>query len=240
MENKKGISLSTILLIIALIVIGVMGVFIYKINNEKSVEIQKSAGLQAQVETLNNTVNDLQGKIDKVSETIGSSNSELDTNNTSTDGNMSFTDEQIKIALSNYLELHGHAGCSSLIDFLGEKGKINYDYSKDTVLDDGKIITSVKFSDYKNAMLEYVSENEFEKNWHKTIHLEEDRNGYLTKLEGGGGLRVYTIKDISKTNDTTYSAKASSAVDNNEYYEENSLTFTIKSYNGKCVIDSVK
>ena len=77
MEEKQAtkISLSTFLLIIAIIAIIVMGVFIYKLNNEKTIETQKSAKLQSQVNSLNGIVSDLQGKIGTISETINSSNS---------------------------------------------------------------------------------------------------------------------------------------------------------------------
>ena len=234
-KNATKISLSTYLLVVAIFAIVVMGALIYRLNNDKNAEIKKSASLQAQVNSLNGTVSDLQEKINKVSETVNSSSSVPDTNNTTS----SFTDEQVKSALANYLELQAHAGCDALLENLTEKGRLNYDSSKDNILNDGTVITTIKFSDYKSAMLNYVSESEFDKNWTNKRYFSENSNGYLTKLQGGGGLRVYTIKNISKTNDTTYSAKVSSVVDDNEYYEENSCTFTMKSYNGKCVIDSI-
>ena len=241
MEEKKvtKISLSTYLLVIAILEIVVMGVFIYKLKNDKNTEIKKSANLQAQVNSLTGTVSDLKGKINKVSETVNSSSSVSDTNNTSNNTTSSFTDEQVNSSLTNYLTLQAHAGCDALLENLTEKGKLNYDSSKDHILNDGTVITTIKFSDYKNAMLNFVSESEFDKNWTNKQYFSENSYGYLTKVQGGGDLRVYTIKNISKTNDTTYSAKVSSVVDNNEYYEENSCTFTIKSYNGKCVIDSI-
>lgn len=71
-KNVTKISLSTFLLIIAIIAIIVMSVFIYKLNNDKTTEIQKSTELQSQVNSLTGTVNDLQGKINKVSETVNS------------------------------------------------------------------------------------------------------------------------------------------------------------------------
>lgn len=71
MEEKKKISVSTILLILAIIAMAVMGVFIYKLNKDKTTEIQKSTDLQAEVDSLNGTISDLQGKIDTISETIG-------------------------------------------------------------------------------------------------------------------------------------------------------------------------
>lgn len=240
-KNVTKISLSTFFLILAIIAIIVMGIFIYKLNNDKTAEVQKSTELQAQVNSLNGTVSDLQNKIDKVSETVNSNTpvENSTTNNTSNNNSTSFTDDQVKTALADYLELQAHAGCDALLENLTEKGKLKYEPSKDNILNDGTVITTIKFSDYKSAMLNYVSETEFNRNWTNKQYFSENSNGYLTKVQGGGGLRVYTIKNISKTNDTSYSAKVSSVVEDNEYYEENSCTFTIKSYNGKCVIDSI-
>jgi hypothetical protein len=70
-NNSNGkAGLSAVLLVIALIVIAVMAFFMYQLNNEKNIETKKSQELQAQVDKLNGTVNDLQGKISKVSEAI--------------------------------------------------------------------------------------------------------------------------------------------------------------------------
>lgn len=71
-KNVTKISLSTFFLILAIIAIIVMGVFIYKLNNDKTAEIQKSTELQAQVNSLNGTVSDLQGKINTISDTVSS------------------------------------------------------------------------------------------------------------------------------------------------------------------------
>ena len=79
-KNVTKISLSTFLLIIAIIAIIVMGVFIYKLNNEKTAEIQKSTELQSQLNNLNGTVSDLQGKINNISETINTDTSALQKN----------------------------------------------------------------------------------------------------------------------------------------------------------------
>ena len=81
-KNTTKISLSTFLLIIAIIAIVIMGVFIYKLNKDKTAEIQKSTELQSQVNSLNGTVSDLQGKINNISKTINTSNV-----NTSTEKN---------------------------------------------------------------------------------------------------------------------------------------------------------
>lgn len=95
-KNVTKISLSTFLLLIAIIIIAVMGYFIYKLNNDKTIEVQKSTELQAQVNSLSGTVNDLQGKITSISETINSNNSKDNTtlsNETTNTNNSSLTNE---------------------------------------------------------------------------------------------------------------------------------------------------
>lgn len=72
-KNATKISLSTYLLVVAIFAIAVMGALIYRLNNDKNAEIKKSASLQAQVNSLNGTVSDLQEKINKVSETVNDS-----------------------------------------------------------------------------------------------------------------------------------------------------------------------
>lgn len=242
MEEKQGTKINLLTFFFILVII-VMGIFIFKLYNEKTEETKNASELQTQVNNLNETVRNLQEKIDNTSETINSNNSTENTTTTNTSNNnaISFTDEQVKITLSNYLELHAHAGCDALLHNLKEKGKLNYDSSKDNIQNDGTVITSIKFSDYKNAMLNYVSESEFEKNWTSSLHFNKNSNGYLTKVQGGGGLRVYTINSITKTDNSTYSAKTTATlVDLDNSQENENFTFTITSYNGNCVIDSIK
>ena len=237
MEKKEPIkvSLSTVFLIISIIIIGVMGYFIYKLYNDKNIEANKATELEKKLENLNSTITDLQGKINSDNETISANNTNQNINNTA-----EFTDDQVKKAIADYLELNACADCDNLLTKLTEKGQINSDSSKYTNASTGEVITNVKFSDYKKAMLNYVTEAEFERNWTSKQHFKENANGYLTKMEGGGGLRIYTIKNISKIDKSTFNVKTSSAVDGNEYYEENTYTFTVKSNNGNCVIDNCK
>lgn len=82
MEEKKvkKISLSTFFLIISLIVIIVMGIFMYKFYIEKIEETKKSSELQTQVNSLNEAVSDWQRKIDSISNTINSNTSDKNEN----------------------------------------------------------------------------------------------------------------------------------------------------------------
>ncbi len=98
-KNITKISLSTFFLILAIIAIIVMGIFIYKLNNDKTAETQKSAELQAQVNSLNGTVGELQGKINTISDTVSSKDNE----NTNTEDNTinSKTENQTTTSLVN-------------------------------------------------------------------------------------------------------------------------------------------
>lgn len=229
MDEQKAtkISLSTFFLILAIIIIIGMGTLICILYKEKTELNQKSAELQTQVNNLTATI---------------AKNINTNTSIANTDNNDStfFTDEQVKATLSNFLELQAHANCDSLLENLTEKGFLNYDSSKDTIQNDGTIITKIKFSDYKNAMLNYISESEFERNWSSTQYFSENTNGYLSKIQGGGGLRTYTINNLIKNNNSTYSAKTTSIVDNDTTTKENEdFTFTVKDYHGNCVINSI-
>ena len=64
-----------------------MGIFIYKLNNDKKAEIQKSTELQTQVDSLKGSLSDLQEKISIISDTInGSTTSEESTAKSNQDG----------------------------------------------------------------------------------------------------------------------------------------------------------
>lgn len=72
-KNITKISLSTFFLILAVIVIIVMGIVMYKFYNEKIIALKESADLQERVDSLTETVKDLQGKINTISNTINPS-----------------------------------------------------------------------------------------------------------------------------------------------------------------------
>ena len=174
----------------------------YKLYNDKVEETNKATDLQKQVVKLNETINDLQGKINSINDTINTDNTSGNTTKTSenTKNTVGFPEEEVKKAISNYLELDAHAACGALLTKLTENGQINFNPSKyDINTSTGEITTNVKFSDYKKAMLNYVTEAEFERNWTSKQYFNENANGYLTTMQGGGGLRIYTIKSISKT-----------------------------------------
>ena len=95
-KNVTKISLSTFLLIIAIIAIIVMGVFIYKINNEKTLASNKIKELNYQINNLQTTIESLQGKIENVSNIINKENNEsTDKNNNQSTNNSTINMEKI-------------------------------------------------------------------------------------------------------------------------------------------------
>lgn len=236
MEEKKKnkIGLSTYLLVLAVLIIAVMAVFIYmqKVNANREIE-----GLKNDTEELKSTVIELQGKLDNISNIASTSN------DTEKNTSISFTDDQVKECLSNYFDFKITMG-DEILKKLTQKGLLNYNESenKETVRggeQENLITMKVKFSDYKNAMLNYVSESEFNKTFKD--YYKVDNNEYLYYETGIGGPSIIpTVKSINKKDDKSYTAKvefvtegALDPAENEEY------SFTIKNYNGQCVIDSI-
>lgn len=106
MEEKKviKISLSTFFLILAIIVI-IMGVFIYKLYNEKSIDTKKTTELQAKVDNLNGTLSELQEKNNNISNTIYSNNTSIENITTSniTSDNKTTKDTSKIVLEGNYI-----------------------------------------------------------------------------------------------------------------------------------------
>ena len=171
MEEKKAgkISLSTIFLIIAIIAIIVMGLFLYKLNNDKASEIQKSAELQSQINSLNGTVSDLQGKLDIISETINSTENEKNTNDTSETSSKKQTLEEANVTNTvNKTSLIGDT------TYEIENSAINHIDGFDVILEDSKVY--FKLTD-KEKIKSYSITN-------STINRVENKKEEITGFNG--------------------------------------------------------
>ena len=118
MEEKKSvkISLSTILLFVAILVIVCM---IYYIYTEKTNYNRQIADLEANTANMQNTINDLQGKIDNIKNTINNNSSTSDSNNdtdepsflteiyTNKNTKLTFNDKNFNIYLDKIFSLNG-------------------------------------------------------------------------------------------------------------------------------------
>lgn len=233
MEKKEPIkvSLPVFLAIVVLFVALVFGAYMYMQNQKLEKEIAK---LQERVNQSQTTKDELEEKLNNISNIAS-------TNNKTDNKDVLFSEAEVKVALSDYFELKCSIGTGPLI-ILTEKGVLNYNEADNTEVN-YETHTKVKFSDYKEAMLNFVTEEEFKRNFDKDGWLLIDDNGYYTVGEGIGGPGIhYTVLSITKKNDTSYTAKTSYIEDGRVVPEDvvnENYSFTIKSYNGHCVIDSI-
>lgn len=141
-KNVTKISLSTFFLILAIIVIIVMGIVMYKLNNDKTTEIKKSTELQAQVNNLNVTVSELQEKINKVSETINSNvsntnNIDSKSNDTQTSSSQLSTENTIKELFLAKLKAINNSNSEKLLDYRVDKVEILSNSEKESLIELG-------------------------------------------------------------------------------------------------------
>lgn len=229
MEEKKSIkiSLATILLIIAIVIILFMAYYIY---------VEKT-----NVNKMQKNIDNLQEKIDTISSTINSNiSTSISTNNAQINNNINkeetkFSNNEIKKALQNYLDLIG-AKAGSPEGMLVKLGLCSYsDYINVNRTEDNYVKTNIKYSTYKEKMLQYVTEECFNSKF-KDGYKEQDGILYFSDV-GATGMS-FEIKDIalkSETSSQEYTAQIYDvAIDGTK--ELNNIEFSIANNNGNCVI----
>ena len=178
MENKKG-SLSTVFLVIAIILIVVMGALLYMQKIEAD---RKIAELENNASKLQETINDLQGKIDTISNTINS-NKDVDSNSAEDTKYVELTKElnsgdvlyvtKAEKNSDNTYTLYGVVfNCNENVnpDYqISDTWTVTKDYKKVTVSSDTKCISGYPeeeettvgkyFNNYGEVELEIVVEN---------------------------------------------------------------------------------
>ena len=137
-----------------------------------------------------------------------------------------FTDNIVKEACQKYLDIIGarEGSFEAMLDVLNIK-------VTDSAFIEGKgYVTNVKFSDYKETLLQYVTEDLFEASFAKG----HDDNGYLVYPVGGGTGIKYKVISVEKISENEY--KATIDYESEARTEANTLIFKVAEYNGKCVI----
>ena len=235
MENKRG-NVSTIFLIIAIILIVVMGALLYMQKTESDKQI---AELENNASKLQETINDLQGKIDTISNTNGDINNSQ-SNNTVDNKNDKFSDKEIKGSITNYLNIFKGAG--SVEGRLEKMGLLEFgEFNNNQITTDNYRKTDIKYSDFKSTVKNYVSED-----WFNTINnntkLEitefKEKDGLLYYYDGGWTGAEYEVESITLKgdySDSRYIAKAY-RINIDDSKELENIEFEITNYNGKCVI----
>ena len=178
-------------------------------------------------------------------ETSTNNNSNTNVSNTnsiesSANKSQALTSEDVKGIALNYLELKNAMTLYSVLDELKGKNMINYDIIYDSTKNDGYgNKTNLKWTDYKNAMLNYISESNFNSNeWSNNERIYEGSDGYTNVEFGGGAGYVYKVEDATKISDLTYDVKVTATFEGDNSSKVENYKFVFVYQNGKYVVDS--
>lgn len=132
-KNVTKVRLSTFLLILAIIIIIIMSVFIYKLNDELTISFQNSHILQEQLYNLDETVSDLSETVNDLQEKMNTISS-----NTLKDNNVvsSETTNEITNTTNNSSSSASNSKVKAVVldgkyTYAGEAGDTTWDFSKD-------------------------------------------------------------------------------------------------------------
>lgn len=141
--------------------------------------------------------------------------------------------DDIKKTIEKFLEIDCALHTDSILEYLNigyDESKGKYDESTEMV------ITNIKYDDFKNAMLNYMTEEYFKK---ETSNYIKDSDGYVRKSQGGGECYISKINNITKTGNLSYSVNITETSDVDDSINNNTTQkFTFKEYNNKLVIDT--
>lgn len=152
---------------------------------------------------------------------------------TTTTQKVSNEDDNIKNIIEKFLEIDCNLHTDGILDYLNlgfDESKQIYDEATETV------ITNVKYDDFKNAMLNYVTEEYFKKE--TDGHIVKDKSGYVRKSQGGGNCYISTINSITKTGNLSYDVNITRTTDYNDESYTETEKFAFKEYNNKLVVDT--
>ncbi len=223
MEEKKPIKIkfktAVILIIIGVILLGVFGANVYASANGYG-NIFLLIKYMITGENIKTT--------DKNQVLIEDDNEEI------------FSEEEVRAAYQKYLDLVGAKWMEShdiliKLDLIKEKDIFDFKEAKTP----GYSKTNIKYSDFKEKMLNYVTEKCFENDIIILDSVEHkayiDEDGYLCCANSGSSGGDYKVQSITKINDKQYEAKVIHLLE--EGSETINYNFGIENNNGRCVIN---
>ena len=144
MEEKKTLKINVLTISLLLVIIILIGyICIEKINSKRKIE-------------------DLENKINTISQTFTFSTNAKDSNVSNSDGKIEFSNTEIKKAISDYLNIF--VGWGSTDEILCDLGLMkNGEYNNVNVTDDNYKKTNIKYSDFENIVEKYMTKEWFEK-----------------------------------------------------------------------------
>ena len=215
MEEKKqmNVSMSGFFLAIAIIVIAVMGYFIYKISTEKEEKEKQIASLNKEISGLQSSSRELQGKIDNIANTI---NTTKETKSTTINNEKALNLGKEEYQLANSIQVK----TDNTVILDKNKEDNNNPWYKVTNMDDIKSIFTGNAFDYfcKEYQIKefngmwgmYASNrgttNEYiESNIEKVDNINENEIKFTVKAKYANNLSDINGQDKSKI--TNYSTK---------------------------------
>lgn len=161
-------------------------------------------------------------------------NSQSKTTTTTTTQKVSDEDEKVKKTIEKFLEVDCALHTDNILDYLN----LGFDESKQ-IYDEATemVITNVKYDDFKNAMLNYVTEEYFKKE--TDGYIVKDKSGYVRKSQGGGECYISKINNITKIGNLSYNVNITETSDVDDSINNNTTQkFTFKEYNNKLIVDT--
>lgn len=147
--------------------------------------------------------------------------------------NNDFSNVEIKKCLQNYLDIYG-AFRGSPEGMLVKMGLMEHNEYKD--IHDNYVKTDIKYSDFKNELLKYITEDWFKECIEKATFFK-DVDGVLYYSTYAASGCEFEIIDIKAKDSSSYTADIYYFVDP-EYKTEETISFSVESYNGRCVISN--
>lgn len=186
MGKNKSTKILGILLAVAVIVIGVMSFFIYKLSTEKAAETGKSADLNNQVGNLEGTVGELQGKLDAIANIINSSN---DSVNNTTEKKASDENKNTITSANQVANNNSNSNSNNTVKYQFESGDNLAAQGKPGIVKIFEINDNeMKFEynqafDINNGTNEKTIAGTANKNQEGLYEYKEDTNGYRITIE---------------------------------------------------------
>lgn len=220
MEEKKTLKINVLTIsLLLVIIILIVYICIEKRDSKRKIE-------------------DLENKINTISQTFTSSTKAKDSNVSNSDEKIEFSNTEIKKAISDYLNIFvGYGSTDGILCDLGLMK--NGEYNNVNVTDDNYKKTNIKYSDFENTIEKYMTKEWFEKiNAQRENKLFKNIDGILYYNDVGLTGTEYVIEKVEIKGD--YSDKSyiatgySKNVDDSK--NEEVIEFHIENNNGKCVI----
>lgn len=239
MKKSKRSSKKTIIFIlttvILLVIISILLMIILRDNLDKNEAIKDAKHYETEFNKLYEKMKSLENN-GELKESTQENKEEQESKK------IELTKEIANEKLENYFLLYNGVGDNIFIE-LTKKNLLKYDKSKNSVRrstnTNGETVTNVKYTDYKNALLTFISESEFNSNF-KEGYDKTNSSGNIILGDFGGGAITYKIEDVIRKSELEYTVKTSFEVEEEKNKQVKEFNVLFKLEKDNYIIDSVK